>query len=99
MSAASLAMLPWPAMGLAVPYGLVVGILYFLTLRYNTRLYLGQGPVWRPIALMFCRMMVTLGLLWVMLPWGWPVMLAGLVGFTVARRLVMVWSDRRTAWK
>ena len=44
------ASLPWLPMALALPYGLAVGVAYFLALRLNSRLYLDKGPVWQPIA-------------------------------------------------
>ena len=97
MSMLSPATLPWGAMALALPYGLAVGIGYFLALRLNARLYLETGPVWWPIALMLGRLLGALALLGLLVPWGWPVTLAGLAGFTVARPLVTRWSDRRAA--
>ena len=96
MTALSLTTLPWGAMALALPYGLAVGAAYFLALRLNARLYLETGPVWRPIALMLGRLLGAVALLGALVPWGWPVTLAGLAGFTVARPLVTSWSDRRS---
>ncbi|MEI6557244.1 MAG: ATP synthase subunit I [Rhodospirillaceae bacterium] len=97
MTAASVGALPWGPMALALPYGLAVGTLYFLALRLNARLYLESGPVWRPIALMLGRLFGAVAMLGVLVLWGWPVTLAGLGGFTVARPLVTRWSDRRAA--
>lgn len=97
MTAAALQALPWGAMALAVLYGLAVGLGYFLALRLNARLYLESGPVWRPIVLMLGRLLGAVGLLGLLVLWGWPVTLAGLAGFTAARPLVTRWSDRRAA--
>ena len=97
MTALSLTTLPWGPMALALPYGVAVGVGYFLALRLNARLYLETGPVWRPIALMLGRLLGAVALLGALVPWGWPVTLAGLAGFTVARPLVTRWSDRRSA--
>ena len=97
MTALSLTTLPWGPMALALPYGVAVGVGYFLALRLNARLYLETGPVWRPILLMLGRLLGAVALLGLLVPWGWPVTLAGLAGFTVARPLVTRWTDRRAA--
>ena len=87
--------LPWIEMALALPYGLSVGVGYFLALRLNARLYLESGSVWRPIVLMFARLIGAAILLGVLVAWGWAATLAGLAGFTLARPLVVRWLDRR----
>lgn len=81
--------IPWPATLLSVPWGLAVGVAYFLALRHNARLYLAPGPIWRPLALLLARMFGAAaalgGLVWV----GWAPALAGLAGFSLARPLVV----------
>ncbi|MEI8393783.1 MAG: ATP synthase subunit I [Rhodospirillaceae bacterium] len=92
-----LAALPWLAIALALPYGLVVGIGYFLLLRRNTRLLIGSGPVFVPILMMFGRLAGAVVLLGLLVPAGWAPTLAGLAGFTVARPLVVARLDRHAA--
>lgn len=86
---------PWLATLLALPWGLAVGVAYFLALRVNAALYVGGGPVWQPILLMFARMAGAVALLGALVPFGWAPVLAGLAGFGVARPLVTRWSARR----
>ena len=93
MTAASL---PWLHIALALPYGLVVGAGYFLALRANSRLYLADGPVWKPVVLLVGRLLGAVALLGVLVLWGWAPTLAGLGGFSLARPLVVRWSDRRS---
>ena len=82
------AALPWGAIAAALVYGLGVGAGYFLILRRGARLYLEPGPIWRPLALMLGRLIGAVALLGALVPWGWPVTLAGLAGFTLARPLM-----------
>lgn len=81
-------MMPWLPMILGGVWGLALGLAFFLGLRVNTRLYLENGPLWQPLALMLGRIALAVGGLAVLLGWGWPVVLAGLAGFTLARPLV-----------
>ncbi len=87
--------LPVAAMTLALPYGLVVGAAYLLALRLNARLYLENGPLWRPIGLMLVRLFGSVALLGAAVPWGWAPTLMALAGFGLARPLVLHWLDRR----
>ena len=87
----------WPVvmMAVALLYGLVVGGAYLLALRVNTRLYLGDGPLWQPIGLMLVRLLGSVALLGAAVPWGWAPTLAALVGFGLARPWVLRWLDQR----
>lgn len=90
---ASLDSIPWIATLLALPWGLGVGMAFFVALRANTRLYLEPGPVWRPVALMLARLVGATAALGGLVWFGWAPALAGLAGFTVARPL----AERLTA--
>jgi len=86
---AALDSIPWLATLLALPWGLGVGVAYFLALRTNARLYLENGPVWRPVGLLLARILGATaalgGLVWL----GWAPALSGLLGFSIARPLVV----------
>jgi hypothetical protein len=88
----SVAALPLAA---ALPYGFAVGVAYLLALRLNTRLYLANGPLWRPIVLMPVRLLGSVALLGAVVPWGWGPTLVALGGFALARPVTLRWLDRR----
>lgn len=76
--------------------GFVVALIYFAALRVNVRLYLARTTRWRPAILHIARLMgaaTFFGLLSIVGP---DALVAGLVGFLVAR-FMAVRSEKRAS--
>ncbi len=69
--------------------GALIGGVHFTALRWNTRLFVRQGPPWRAIGLQVLRMAFTAtALLGCARAGTWPLM-AALAGFWLARQAVL----------
>jgi hypothetical protein len=80
------------AFGLA---GAALGLASFVTLRFNTTLYL-DGGMWRALGLHLARLaVVTLALVVAALQGAGP-LIAMAAGLALARPLVMRWASRRS---
>lgn len=76
--------------------GLLLGLLHFGALRWNTRLYLSSAPAWQGVLAQLLRLGVTVAALLAIARYGLVPLLLGFAGLLLARQL-MIWRTRTTA--
>jgi F1F0 ATPase subunit 2 len=81
---------------MAALLGAALGFAYFSALRLNARLYLAEGPLWRPVVLHLLRIVGVVSAFVLIAPYGAGALLGALAGFVVMR-FVLVRPERSGA--
>lgn len=77
------------ALGGFAALGATMGVLHLHLLRLNTRLYLGDGSWWKPVALHLARMAAVIAGFAATAPGGAAAVLATFGGFLLARTVLI----------
>ena len=83
---------PWAAAA-GVPVGYLLGLAYFYHLRRCAERFTRQVSPLRIVATSVVRMLSALAVFFVLIQWSAAAALFGLVGFTIARRLMIAKTE------